>query len=405
MQAQGFEFFHLDEQNVRHKARVMRQYSAIVSPIGANLMNLVFCQGRVDIMVLLHPFFQNTDWFFELFGRLGIEGDHRRFAQAAALTENGPYTINVAALAPALEEFSPMSPHVAPDRNAALQRALADFAGSGEPIAYANRVTFNRLTREDVSDPHFCSVPAEYSEFYGEYAPGHPFEAVRTRIDADRGVIEQTLALCRPFMHHENLWSVAQTQQDAVLPFWRNSYFSGADAKALYAMAAALKPARVMEIGIGNSTKFLRKAITDFRLPTTIHSIDPAPRADVTCITDELIEQSIHTVDTARFAALAPGDFVFLDGTHQVINGSDLPRFFLEILPVIPPGVYIHLHDITLPFCHWAEFHRRYFSEIYILAAALLFSDRFEVALPVTYLHARGELDEWGSSFWMRKIR
>ena len=96
---------------------------------------------------------------------------------------------------------------------------------------------------------------------------------------------------------------------------------------------------------------------------------------------------------------------MFLDGAHQVINGSDVPRFFLEILPAIPAGVYIHLHDITLPFCHWAEFHRRYFSEIYILAAALLFSQRFEVVLPVTYLHKTGQLDEWGSSFWLRKLR
>jgi len=33
-----------------------------------------------------------------------------------------------------------------------------------------------------------------------------------------------------------------------------------------------------------------------------------------------------------------------------VKTGSDTQRIYLEIIPQLPPGVFIHVHDITLPF-------------------------------------------------------
>ena len=47
---------------------------------------------------------------------------------------------------------------------------------------------------------------------------------------------------------------------------------------APHAMTALNRPRRVIEVGSGNSTKFIRRAIRDHGLPTAIVSIDPQPR-------------------------------------------------------------------------------------------------------------------------------
>ena len=49
---------------------------------------------------------------------------------------------------------------------------------------------------------------------------------------------------------------------------------------------------------------------------------------------------------------------LFIDGSHISKTGSDVNHLFLRILPRLPPGVVVHIHDICLPFeypRHWSE--------------------------------------------------
>src|SRR4030088_3401696 len=56
----------------------------------------------------------------------------------------------------------------------------------------------------------------------------------------------------------------------SIIPFWKNSFFGYLDGAALIAMLIRNAPARYMEIGSGNSTKFARHAIKSVGLATKI---------------------------------------------------------------------------------------------------------------------------------------
>lgn len=287
--------------------------------------------------------------------------------------------------------------------NEQLEALLYKFDENREKISEKNKSIFVDIAKMDLSDESISFIPAEYGRFFSPFKPGHMFESVKKRVDQDFPSILRILDKIQQFLYCSQLQEVTAEKVNEVSPYWNNGYFGGADARCAYAMAAALRPKRIVEIGIGNSTKFFRKSIDDFNLPTKLTAIDPSPRADVRGIVDEIIIDGIHTAPISFFESLEPGDFLFLDGAHQAINGSDVPKFFLEILPFVRKGVIIQVHDITLPYQHTDPFHNRYFSEIYVMAASFLYTKDIEVLMPVHYLHKIGLLADDGASFWFQK--
>jgi hypothetical protein len=202
---------------------------------------------------------------------------------------------------------------------------------------------------------------------------------------------------------------------DPSMPRWNNGFFSGLDAVALHGFIGTLKPPTYFEIGSGNSTKFARHAVRSYGLPSRIISLDPEPRVEIDGICDEVIRQPLEKADTAVFDCLQPGDILFFDGSHVGIMNSDVTVFFLEVLPRLKPGVWVHVHDIFLPWDYpqaWAE---RYYSEAYMLACWLLGGDRLKVELPVNFVSRELNPKELlgsavppdiallGGSFWFRK--
>ena len=61
-----------------------------------------------------------------------------------------------------------------------------------------------------------------------------------------------------------------------------------------------------------------------------------------------------HASIQGELPALMPHEFLrkwlFIDSSHAVRTGGDVVFEFLELLPRIPPGVWIHVHDIFFPF-------------------------------------------------------
>ena len=98
------------------------------------------------------------------------------------------------------------------------------------------------------------------------------------------------------------------------------------------------------------------------------------------------------------------GDFLFFDGSHLVVEGSDTQYVFLEVLPRLPKGVIVHIHDVNLPY-EYRQFYRRWrYGEQYMLATLLIFSADWKPVLPVYWLEKCGRLpveDDPGASFWM----
>ncbi len=155
-------------------------------------------------------------------------------------------------------------------------------------------------------------------------------------------------------------------------PCWDNAFLLGLDTVSLYGYVRRRAPARYVEIGSGNSTTVVARARADGALGTRIVSIDPRPRAEVDALCDEVVRQPLELVDLARFAALEPGDMVFVDASHRVFTNSDMVAFYLDVLPSLPSGVLVGIHDILWPEDYLPEWSPYWFSEQYLLAAYLL---------------------------------
>lgn len=201
-------------------------------------------------------------------------------------------------------------------------------------------------------------------------------------------------------------------------PSWLNGWQPGLDSGAIYAFLRSRSPALYLEVGSGTSTKFARRAVKDGGLPTEIVSIDPHPRAEVNDLCDRIVRQSLEVADLSVFGELKAGDVVFFDGSHRIYTNSDATVFFLEILPKLPPGVLVAIHDIYLPYDypHWISY--RYYSEQYLLAAYLLAGQPFfRTVLPAWYVWEAAtfrptidtmfgdprlrEVERHGAAFWI----
>jgi predicted O-methyltransferase YrrM len=163
--------------------------------------------------------------------------------------------------------------------------------------------------------------------------------------------------------------------------------FSGIDGASLYSFLRDRNPGRYFEVGSGYSTLFAHRARQDGGLRTEITSIDPMPRKEVDAVCDRAIRQRVEDVDLDLFAELEAGDMLLFDGSHRVYSNNDVSVFWLDIVPRIPPGVLVGVHDIVLPEDYPEEHYDRYWSEQYMVAVAVLFGgDRFRLVLPCHYV-------------------
>ncbi|MCU1345204.1 MAG: hypothetical protein JWL70_1470 [Acidimicrobiia bacterium] len=201
-------------------------------------------------------------------------------------------------------------------------------------------------------------------------------------------------------------------------PFWRNNWLPGLDGAALYAFAASRRPQTYVEVGSGNSTKFVRRAISDLLLPTRIVSIDPAPRAECDELCDEIIRSPLEEADLSLFQRLQPGDMVFVDNSHRALQNSDATVFFLDVLPQLPPGLLVGIHDISWPQDYRPEWVDRFYSEQYLLGAwllggaagcdivlpsayATLVDDLIDIVNPIWEPERFHQVERWGEAFWL----
>ncbi|MCW5730230.1 MAG: class I SAM-dependent methyltransferase [Alphaproteobacteria bacterium] len=141
-------------------------------------------------------------------------------------------------------------------------------------------------------------------------------------------------------------------------PRWTQSWFPGLDAAAAYALVRSRRPALILEVGSGHSTRFLARALADAGGEGRLLAIDPAPRAAIAGLKGvEYRRSTLHAAPAELFARLAPGDMLFIDSSHVLMPGSDVDHLLNRVLPRLPSGVLVHFHDIFLPDdypAHWA---------------------------------------------------
>jgi hypothetical protein len=178
-----------------------------------------------------------------------------------------------------------------------------------------------------------------------------------------------------------------------------NNLFSSVDAEALYAMVRHLRPRRIVEVGSGFSTLLMALAADANRQDgdaIEIRCIDPYPRDFVSKLADQggidLVRNAVERVPLDVVGNLSDGDILFIDSSHVLRTGGDVYREFLELIPRLRPGVYVHVHDIFLPRDYpseWVMDNHWFWNEQYLLQAFLSFNSDFEVVLALAWLHYR----------------
>lgn len=199
-----------------------------------------------------------------------------------------------------------------------------------------------------------------------------------------------------------------------------NAFFNGFDAAVYYSLIRHLQSQRIVEIGGGYSTQIAGRALS--RNGTgKLTCIEPYPeeRLNGAKPAIELITKRVEEIDVDFFSSLEANDILFIDSSHTVKFGSDVCFEFLEVLPSLKPGVWIHVHDIFFPHDYpeeWLIERRQAWNEQYLLEAFLSFNSCFTVQL-ANYWFCLEHLDEaarlWpraltpgygACSFWMKRV-
>jgi hypothetical protein len=127
-----------------------------------------------------------------------------------------------------------------------------------------------------------------------------------------------------------------------------------------------------------------------------------------------ILPQRVQDVGLAPFDALEPGDVLFIDSSHVVRVGSDAQFLYGEVLPRLPAGVVVHVHDIVWPFEYSREwtYEGRMWNEAYVLRALLVgatfdtlfWNDWIARAHPEEFFAAfPGTWGSPGGSIWLRR--
>lgn len=171
--------------------------------------------------------------------------------------------------------------------------------------------------------------------------------------------------------------------------YWDNDMFPPMDAIVYHGLIRSLNPGRIVEIGSGFSTRVALHAIGNGS--TKLMSIEPNPTSELLEISDkiELHTKDIKEVDTDLFTGLKENDILFIDTSHVVKLGSEVNHIYLNILPLIKKGVYIHIHDIFLPFEYPADWVSKIgiqWNEQYLVGAMLLNNPIYELQIANHFL-------------------
>jgi hypothetical protein len=256
-------------------------------------------------------------------------------------------------------------------------------------------------------------IPYRYADQVSARAERLPYHALEPLFAAAEPTFFALIEAMAPYA--DDLHRIGRTPPPE--PRWNQDWFPRLDAAAAYVFVREAKPPRIVEVGSGHSTRFLARAVRDGGLATEITSIDPAPRADLDGAGVMLIRSTLQDAGTAPFAGLEGGDILFVDSSHILMPGTDVDMLFNRVLPALPKGVMIHLHDIFLPDDYPLEWEWRGYNEQLGVAALvqgrgfrILWSSHYAVTRMADAVAASvaGELElkdgAFESSLWLVKV-
>jgi hypothetical protein len=240
-------------------------------------------------------------------------------------------------------------------------------------------------------------LPVPFHYYHPAFDPEKLPESLWTNESSLRGVdlnLAPQLELLSQFRYADELRKFPLYAERKGGFYYFNRMFGPGDAEVLYSIIRHLKPLRMIEIGSGYSTLLAKAALGRNRDEHASEHIciEPYPESWLENVeVTRLIRQRVETLDPAFFEQLEANDILFIDSSHIVRIGGDVQFEYLEVLPRLQPGVFVHAHDICLPFEYprsWVRDRKWFWTEQYLVQAFLAFNYAFEVVLSLSYLNA-----------------
>ncbi len=179
--------------------------------------------------------------------------------------------------------------------------------------------------------------------------------------------------------------------------------YTPVDALTLYLMLREIKPKRYLEVGSGLSTYYASLAAKmneENGSPMQIICIEPHPLEKLSSISGiEIIKSEVQDVALECFEDLGSGDVLFIDSSHSMRIDGDVPFLYLDALPILRQGVYIHVHDVPFPYNFpyppelwiFGKAEPMFWTEAMVLQAFLAFNKDFEILLSLPMIRFEDE--------------
>jgi hypothetical protein len=209
--------------------------------------------------------------------------------------------------------------------------------------------------------------------------------------------LEQQKELFKRLVFEHELADLASRATEAGQPprfKFGNGTFESGDAEFLYQFIRLNKPNKVVEIGSGNSTliavEALQKNESETGKPAQHICIEPYEMPWLGSIKGlRILRNRVQDLEFDWAEELGPGDLLFIDSSHMIRPQGDVLKEYLEILPRLKSGVFVHVHDIFTPrdyLEHWVLKSVCFWNEQYLLEAVLGNSHRYEIVAMLNLL-------------------
>jgi hypothetical protein len=236
------------------------------------------------------------------------------------------------------------------------------------------------------------------------YEPLFNTQKLKTSLRKDRSLpginwdLQGQKAFAKKFNFNSEIIDILNQQGSELKYSFENDTYRAGDSEFLYNMIRLLKPKKLIEIGSGNSTlmaiEALRRNEKENPADRCEHiCIEPFERPWLEKLNIKLVRQLVENTDKNIFKQLQANDILFIDSSHMIRPQGDVLFEYLEILPILNPGVYVHVHDIFSPkdyLDQWLETDMKMWNEQYLLEAFLSHNSAFKIVGALNYLKYNG---------------
>jgi hypothetical protein len=104
----------------------------------------------------------------------------------------------------------------------------------------------------------------------------------------------------------------------------------------------------------------------------------------------QLVQKKLQDVYRQCADWISKDDLLFIDSSHTLGPAGEVSRIILDILPNLPPGSFVHFHDIWFPYDYdpgVLDGTLFFWHETALLCAFLCMNQQFRIEASLSMLH------------------